>query len=120
VKYIWKKKRNNLIFGALGQAIKKARDEKGWSRNGLTEMLGITPRYVVDIENEGQPSSLQVLYELVTLLDVSVDEYFFPNKKAEKDTQRRQLDRLLNDMNRRNLTIMTATAKGIKEAKGED
>ena len=107
-------------FWALGQAIKKARDEKGWSRNGLTEMLGITPRYLVDIENEGQPPSLQVLYELVTLLDVSVDEYFFPNKKAEKDTQRRQLDRLLDEMDSRDLTIMTATAKGIKEAKGED
>ena len=107
-------------FRALGQAIKKARDEKGWSRNGLTEMLGITPRYLVDIENEGQPPSLQVLYELVTLLDVSVDEYFFPDKKAEKDTQRRQLDRLLDEMDSRDLTVITATAKGIKEAKGED
>ncbi|WII35269.1 hypothetical protein [Paenibacillus thiaminolyticus] len=71
-------------------------------------MLGNTSRYLVDIENEGQHPSLQVLYELVTLFDISVDQYLFPNKKAEKDTQRRQLDSLLDDMNRRDLTIMMA------------
>ena len=113
-------KTKQFDFRALGQAIKKARTDKGWTRDDLGGMLGITPRYLVDIENEGQHPSLQVLYDLVTLFDISVDQYLFPSKKAEKDTQRRQLDALLDEMDSRDLTIMTATAKGIKEAKGED
>jgi len=103
-------------FRALGLAIKQTRKDKKWTRDDLCSMLDITPRYLVDIENEGQIPSLQVLYELVTLFDISVDQYFFPNKKAEKDTQRRQLDSLLDEMDSRDLTIMTATAKGIKKA----
>lgn len=107
-------------FRALGQAIKDARTGKKWTRDDLAGKLSITPRYLVDIENEGQHPSLQVLYELVTLFDISVDQYIFPNKKAEKDTQRRQLDSLLDDMDSRDLTVMTGTAKGIQEAKTEE
>ena len=104
-------------FRTLGQAIKKARNEKRWTREELGSRLGITARYLVDIENEGQHPSLQVLYSLVTLFDISVDQFIFPNKEAEKDTQRRQLESLLDDMDSRELTIMTATAKGIQETR---
>ncbi|WP_313756632.1 hypothetical protein [Tissierella sp.] len=42
---------------------------------------------------------------------------FFPNKETEKSTQRRQLESLIDEMDNKDLTIMTATAKGIQEAK---
>jgi transcriptional regulator with XRE-family HTH domain len=107
---------NQFNFLALGQAIKKARTDKGWTRDDLAGMLSLTPRYLVDIENEGQHPSLQVLFSLVTLFDISVDQFFFPDKGAIKDSQRRQLDTLLDGMDSRDITIMTGTAKGIQEA----
>lgn len=70
-------------FKAFGQAIKEARKAKGISRNQLADRLNITPRYIASIENSGQHPSPQIFYELVTFLDVSVDQFFFPN--AEKD-----------------------------------
>jgi len=79
-----KEKTKRFDFRALGQAIKKARTDKGWTRDDLGGMLGITPRYLVDIENEGQHPSLQVLYDLVTLFDISVDQYIFPDTTKEK------------------------------------
>ena len=82
--------------------------------------MNIAPRYIASIENSGQHPSLQIFYELITLLDVSVDQFFFPNKETEKTTQRRQLESLLDEMNDRDLTIMTATAKGIQESKSEE
>lgn len=103
-------------FKAFGQAIKEARKAKGISRNQLADRLNIAPRYIASIENSGQHPSLQIFYELVTFLDVSVDQFFFPNEETDKSTQRRQLDSLLADMDSRDLTIMTATAKGIQEA----
>lgn len=106
-------------FKAFGQAIKEARKAKGISRNQLADRLNIAPRYIASIENSGQHPSLQIFYELVTFLDVSVDQFFFPNEETDKSTQRRQLDSLLADMSSRDLTIMTATAKGIQEANSE-
>lgn len=107
-------------FKAFGQAIKAARKSKGISRNQLADQMHIAPRYIASIENSGQHPSLQIFYELVTLLDVSVDQFFFPNKKTDKSTQRRQLDSLLDDMSDKGLRIVTATAKEIKEVETKD
>ena len=85
-------------FKAIGQAIKAARKAKGISRNQLADQMNIAPRYIASIENSGQHPSLQIFYELVTLLDVSVDQFFFPNKETDKSTQRRRLESLLDDM----------------------
>lgn len=104
-------------FKILGQAIKAARRAKGISRNDLANQLNIAPRYIASIENSGQHPSFQIFYELVTFLDISVDQYLFPQKGIEKTTQRRQLDTILDGMSSGDLTIMTATAKGIKEAR---
>lgn len=107
-------------FKAFGQAIKAARKSKGISRNQLADQIHIAPRYIASIENSGQHPSLQIFYELVTLLDVSVDQFFFPNKETDKSTQRRQLESLLDDMSDKGLRIVTATAKEIKEVETED
>ena len=107
-------------FKAFGQAIKEARKVKGLSRNELADQMNIAPRYIASIENSGQHPSLQIFYELVTLLDVSVDQFFFPNKETDKSTQRRQLESLLDDISDKGLRIVTVTAKEIKEVETED
>ena len=106
-----KQKINKYDFKAFGQAIKEARKAKGISRNQLADQMNIAPRYIASIENSGQHPSLQIFYELVTLLDVSVDQFFFPKNEIEKSTKRRQLDRLLDDMSDKGLRIVTATAR---------
>ena len=107
-------------FKAFGQAIKEARKAKGISRNQLADKLNIAPRYIASIENSGQHPSLQILYELVTLLDVSVDQFFFPEREQEKSTRRRQLDALLDEMSDTGIRIVTATAKEIADVEKED
>ena len=76
--------------------------------------------FQASIENSGQHPSLQILYELVTLLDVSVDQFFFPEQEQEKSTRRRQLDTMLDSMSEKDLKIMFATAKGIEEAEQDE
>jgi len=107
-------------FKAFGQAIKAARKAKGISRNQLADQMHIAPRYIASIENSGQHPSLQIFYELVTLLDVSVDQFFFPNNETDKSTKRRQLESLLDDISDNGLRIVTATAKEVKEVETED
>ena len=100
-----KQNKEKFDFKAFGQAIKAARKAKGISRNQLAS---------------GQHPSLQILYELVTLLDVSVDQFFFPEREQEKSTRRRQLDTMLDGMSEKDLKILSATAKGIEEANNDE
>ena len=106
-------------FKAFGAAIKAAREGRKESRKKVGDEMFISPRYLANIENKGQHPSLQILYELVTLLDVSVDQFFFPEREQEKSTRRRQLDTMLDTMSETDLKIMSATAKGIEEANND-
>ena len=115
-----RKKEDKYDFRALGLAIKEARKKQGLTREQVGAMIEIDPRYLTNIENKGQHPSLQILYELVTLLDVSVDQFFFPEREQEKSTRRRQLDTMLDGMSEKDLKILSATAKGIEEASNDE
>ena len=97
-------------FKAFGAAIKATRNERGESRKKVSDELYISPRYLTNIENKGQQPSLQVFYDLVTRYHISVDQFFFPNSSAEKSTNRRQLDALLDGMSDKGIRIVIATA----------
>ena len=102
---------------AFGQAVKDARENKGWSREKLAEMLDVSARHIQYIETRGQHPSLQKFYTLAKLFDISIDEYLLPDIAKGKNTHRRQLDAMLDSMDERDLIIASATAKGIEEAK---
>jgi transcriptional regulator with XRE-family HTH domain len=106
-------------FRAFGLAIKKARKDAKLTRNVAAAMIPIDPRYLTNIENKGQHPGLDIFYALVTMFDLSVDEFFFPDKKPSKSTQRRQLDSLLDSLSDNDLIIVRAATKGIIEAKEE-
>lgn len=103
-------------FKVFGQAIKTARESRGWTRDQLAEIVDLAPRYIMSIENKGQHPSFQVFYELVTLFNISVDQFFFPDTNDGKSTRRRQLEELIDTLNESDLIIMAATAKGISKA----
>ena len=115
-----RKKEDKYDFRAFGLAIKEARKKRGLTREQVGAMIEIDPRYLTNIENKGQQPSLQIFYELVTRYDISVDQFFFPDKTAEKSTQRRQLDTLLDSMSDKGIRIVTATAKEIAEVENEN
>ena len=107
-------------FTAFGKAIKEARTKRGESRKKVSDDMNLSPRYLANIENKGQQPSLQIFYELVTRYDISVDQFFFPDKCADKSTQRRQLDTLLDGMTDKGLHIVTETAKAIVEVEKDN
>ena len=104
-------------FMALGQAIKKAREAKEMTREQLAEILDVAPRHIQSIENEGQYPSFPLFIRLVTMFDISVDQYIFSDKQTEKTTLRRQIDSILDTFGDKELTIIEGTAKAICKAK---
>ena len=62
-------------------------------------------------------SSIQVLYDLVSLLDVSVDESFLPRNDLVKSTRRLQVEKLLDNFTDKELSLIEALDNGIKEVR---
>ena len=114
--------RNNHFdfdFTPIGQAIKKAREAKGMTREQLSGIIGYAPRHIQAIENEGQYPSIELFIQLITMFDVSVDEYIFQNKEVEKSSVRRRLDAQLNKLDDKELSDIEATVNGLCKAKEE-
>lgn len=106
-----------LDFRALGKEIKKQREAKGWTQEYLAQLVDRTPRSIMYIENRGQHPSLNTFYQLVTLLDISVDQFFYPTCESEISDTRHQIEVMLNSMDEKELTIIKATAEGIRQSR---
>lgn len=112
-----RKKEDKYDFRAFGLAIKEARKKQGLTREQVGAMIEIDPRYLTNIENKGQHPSLQVLYDLVSLLNVSVDEFFLSSDNQVKSSRRRQLESKIDNFTDADLVIMESVADGIVKYK---
>lgn len=106
-----------LDFHALGKEIKRKREAKGWTQDYLAQLVDRTPRSIMYIENRGQHPSLNTFYQLVTLLEISVDQFFYPTNESGISDSRRHIDVLLSAMDEKELTIIAATADGLIKAR---
>ncbi len=109
----------NFDFMPIGQAIKKAREAKGMTREQLSGIIGYAPRHIQAIENEGQYPSIELFIQLITMFDISADQYLFPEKQIDKSTIRRQIDALLDSLDDRELSIIEAAVKSLHKVKIE-
>lgn len=112
--------RNNNFdfdFTPIGQAIKKAREARGMTREQLSGIIGYAPRHIQSIENEGQYPSIELFIQLITMFDVSVDEYIFPDNEVKKSSVRRRLDAQLDNLDDKELSVIEATVYGLCKAK---
>ena len=105
------------LFHALGREIKRKREAKGWTQEYLAQLVDRTPRSIMYFENRGQHPSLNTFYQIVTLLDISVDQFFYPDRQNGESDCRQHIDRLLNTMDEKELTVMEATAEGLQKAR---
>lgn len=108
--------RNNdfdFDFTPIGLAIKKARTAQGMTREQLARIVDYDPRHL----NEGQKPSLELFIQLMTMFNISVDEYIFPNNEVNKSSARRRLDAQLDNLDDKELSIVEATVNGLCKAK---
>lgn len=87
-----------LDFHNIGLAIKRARESRGMTQEQLAYIIDRDPRTVMYHENDGQHPSLNVFYQLVTMFNISVDEFFYPDIEAD-DACKKRICVMLNSMN---------------------
>ena len=85
------KETHTFDFRPLGLAIREAREKAGLSRNDLGDKVFYGERHIADIENVGSHPSFQLFHDLVTMFNISVDEYFYPTEKVAKSTARKPI-----------------------------
>ena len=107
------KETQTFDFRPLGLAIREAREKAGLSRNDLGDKVFYGERHIADIENIGSHPSFQLFHDLVTMFNISVDEYFYPPEKVEKSTARRQIETSLDLLSDYELKIIQGTIDGI-------
>ena len=103
------KETHTFDFRPLGLAIREARERAGLSHG---------ERHIADIENIGAYPSFQLFHDLVTMFNISVDEYFYPTKEVKKSTIRRQIENSLDALSDEELLIIQGTIDGIMKSKG--
>lgn len=68
----------------LGNAIRAARMKKGYTQEHLAEILNITPSHLKMMEGGRRNPSVPLLFQMMELLDFSVDALVFPDRSPER------------------------------------
>ena len=105
-----------LDFHALGREIKRKREAKGMTQEQLAYIVDRAPRTIMYNENDGQHPSLNTFYQMVTMFDISVDQYFYPSKNKGSECRKR-IDAMLGSLDEKELKIVEATIQAMKAAK---
>lgn len=108
---------SSFDFMPIGSEIKRSRKAAGMTRAAAAKMLAISSRHLQAVENDGQHPSFDLFIQIITMFDISIDRYIFPEQVAPKSSVRRRVDALLDALNDRELTIIEGTATAICAAK---
>ena len=103
-------------FHDIGLAIKRAREASGMTQEQLAYIVDRSPRTIMYNENDGQHPSLNTFYQLVTMFDISVDQYFYPSKNTESSCRKR-INAMLNSLDEKDLQVVEATIQALKNAR---
>ena len=91
---------------------KRIKLEKHISQEILSEMLGITPIHIKHIESEHRKPSVDVLYRLTRVLNISLDDIFFP-ECLDRNELSKKVQRLLGECDEKQIKILLATLEAM-------
>ena len=92
--------------------IKNARMDLHWTQEELAEKLGISLAYLGDLERHKGSPSLSLFCDAMRILNLSADDYVYPNKNSNNTTYK-QLLRLLTHCDEYQLQVLLATAAAL-------
>lgn len=106
-----------FISTPFGRAVKAERKKSNFTREEIAEQVGISVRYLAEIENTGHLPSLRVFYKLVRLFNLSADQFLFPEKPANITSKRRAIDAKLDELSDDELHLVEGTITAILDLK---
>ena len=107
------KSRHVFDIRKLGLEVKRKRKEQGFTQEQLGELVGRSSRSIMYMENRGQHPKLDVFYQIVTKLGISVDQFFYPADMGKGGDARKRLDVILNSLDEDDLALLESTAQAM-------
>ena len=104
-------------FHGLGAALKRAREEKGWTQAYVAELVDRDSRTIMNIENKGQKPSFNLLLKLITLFEISVDQFIYSDEHQPESHRRKHIEIMMSSMGEKELIVMEATVEGLQRAR---
>ena len=92
---------------ALGATIKAARIKMRLTQEQLAEMVDLSMRYIMSIENENRKPSFNKLFLIIRTLSIDANTIFYPESTIT-DTSAERLSRLVRQCNERDIKAITA------------
>lgn len=105
----------SVNYVKAGREIKRIRRERGWTQAYLAEMVNLSNQYISAIETAKKGASLQAIFDIAEVLDVSLD-VLFGTAKQDQPIYLSNADRILADCNMKEEQILLdllESAKGI-------
>lgn len=97
----------------IGQRIKKLRQSKGFSQEKLAEIMGISPKYLSNIERGKENPTLDIFMKIAGSLNIEISEIFtYSHEKSPKELRKLIMD-LLKDGNENQLRLITKIVRAI-------
>lgn len=99
----------NMLFATM---IRNARMNLHLTQEELAEKLGLSSAYLGDLERYKGTPSLPVFCKTMRVLNLSADDYVYPNGNANNTTYK-QLLRLLTHCDQHQLQVLLTTATAL-------
>lgn len=100
---------------ALREAIRNERKNKRITQEELAEMLEVSPTHVKHIESGHRKPSIEILFELAKILNISLDEVVFPKNRMPNDATRGKIERLLDVSDESSLQFILSVLEALRE-----
>lgn len=100
---------------ALREAIRNERKNKRITQEELAEKLDISPTHVKHIESGRRKPSIEILFELTKILNISLDGVVFPKNETTLDVTRGKIERLLDVSDEASLQFILSVLEALRE-----
>lgn len=100
---------------ALREAIRNERKNKRITQEELAEMLEVSPTHVKHIESGHRKPSIEILFELAKILNISLDEVVFPKNRTPNDATRGKIECLLDVSDESSLQFILSVLEALRE-----
>jgi transcriptional regulator with XRE-family HTH domain len=104
--------RKGLNGDALGEVIQSGRFALGLSREDFSELVDVSLRYLISIENESKKPSFKVLYRMIRALGADANAVFFPENRAD-DSPAQRCSRLLQQCEEHEILAISALVETL-------
>ena len=99
----------------LREAIRNERKDKRITQEELAEMLEVSPTHIKHIESGHRKPSIEILFEITKILNISLDGVVFSKNESARTDTREKVNRLLDVSDEASLHFILSVLEALRE-----